>query len=59
MATAYKCDRCGKLYEKPYTSRRKIEIVKDCHPNEQYIYELCDECHEKLIEFIGGNEDEL
>ena len=61
MATAYKCDRCGALYEKEITSRRKIEITDDIHPYPTHILELCWNCQAELIKWLnakGANYEE-
>ena len=58
--TAYQCDVCNKLFQLPEgrcTTRRKYDIVKDCHPYADTYLELCDECYEKLINFLKEEED--
>ena len=50
--SAYKCDRCGSLYEKEMTSRRYIEITHDLHPYESVILKLCDNCQNELLEWL-------
>lgn len=53
MATAYKCDRCGGLYDKPITARRTTEITVDCHPYPDiWRLELCDTCQRELINWL-------
>lgn len=63
MANAFKCDRCGNLYE-PYNG---IEYQAGCNKyhsvclckglNNKY-FDLCPECMTKLIEFIKAGKDE-
>jgi len=52
MAQAYKCDRCGKLYEKYLTPRRYIEITHDLHPYGIHTLDLCDECQAELLKWL-------
>ena len=59
MARAKKCDICGGLYERPYDARRRIEIVKDCHPYpDNYKYDLCDKCYKKLLTFLNEQDND-
>ena len=53
MAVAYKCDRCGSLYEKEVTSRRYIEITHDLHPYDEYRLQLCDNCQAELLKWLN------
>jgi len=63
MASAYKCDRCGKLYEsydknlnpiKDHTYDYILEIRKkwqySCKRDE--CFDLCPNCYKKLANFI-------
>ncbi len=50
--SAYKCDRCGKLYEKEITPRRYIEITHDLHPYGEIRLLLCDNCQKELLEWL-------
>ena len=50
---AYKCDRCGKLYEKEWTSRRYIEITHDLHPYGAQILQLCNDCQKELLTWLA------
>lgn len=53
MATAYKCDRCGGLYDKPITARRTTEITVDLHPYpDVWRLQLCDYCQTDLITWL-------
>ena len=54
MGRAYKCDRCGELYEKPGTPRRKIEITDDLHPFPERRLELCWNCQYELIKWLNA-----
>ena len=55
MATAYKCDRCGTLYEAFLTPRRITEITVDCHPYPDiWRLQLCDACHNELVDWIAA-----
>lgn len=58
MANAYKCDRCGALYEKYMTPRREYNVVKDNHPYGDTYLDFCDECYARLMKFLG-KENEL
>ncbi len=51
MARAYKCDRCGNLYERE-TPRRIVEIEIDLHPYPAERLELCDTCQNELLEWL-------
>lgn len=58
MSDLKQCDRCGATY-KPgsntlLTVQRKVAFAK----YETDAYDLCEECYEQLMNFIGGtNED--
>ena len=58
MSDLKQCDRCGAAY-KPgsntlLTVRRRVAFAK----YEEDAYDLCEECYEQLMNFIGGlNED--
>lgn len=54
MGTAFKCDRCGELYERKFGTRRYIEITHDLHPYETYILKLCNNCQKELIDWLGN-----
>ena len=59
MANAYKCDRCGALYESS-TSRKKWNIAKDCHPYGLLHLDICDDCYSEFVKFMDdGKKDEL
>ena len=65
---AYKCDRCGKLFEKPpveyllennsiyvkglYTI--KVEKIPDVY---SHSIDLCFECYKKLLDFLEGGKN--
>lgn len=50
MASAKKCDICGKLYEIPeYNDMIRIYFEKN-HYNSDFI-DLCDDCYKKLCNF--------
>ena len=59
MSQAKRCDRCGAFY--PIFGREldfdkeywRYDIVKDCHPNEQYKLDLCDGCKKALFLWLG------
>lgn len=60
MASALKCDRCGRLYE----HYQGVEIVEGGNKYHAITlenrydhkwYDLCPECMGKLIEFIRGD----
>ena len=58
MSSAKQCDRCGNFYSifdgkwdfnKDYW---RYDIVKDCHPNEAYKIDLCDDCRKALFMWL-------
>lgn len=59
MSQAKQCDRCGKFY--PIFGREldldkdywRYDIIKDCHPNEAYKLDLCDDCKKALFLWLG------
>ena len=53
MSSAYKCDRCGSLYERELTPRRVTEITIDRHYYGLVHLDLCDKCHEELMDWIN------
>lgn len=65
MARVLRCDRCGHVYEKndahPYKAGGCGTVISgvclvtrnDCYVEEM---DLCDECIEKLTQFLGGVE---
>lgn len=57
MASARKCDRCGKYYDKPcnpkYILTRHEKLMFD-----NDIVDLCEDCHALLISFVEGSTDE-
>ncbi len=60
MAEAYKCDRCGKLYEsKGETSKRGLGVTKNiCYGH--LPLDICDDCYNEFIKFMNdGKKDEL
>ena len=55
---AMKCDRCGNYYEK-HNNVSVSSIKLTTETNGYKIYDLCDECVIKLMEFLeGGKQDE-
>lgn len=54
---AYKCDRCGELFERPCYYNIRINV--DCHPYEDNYLDLCDKCQFELEKWIddGGNKN--
>ena len=50
MANAKQCDRCKKLYHRPYAS--DLVIKRYMHGHGDIIYDLCDECENDLEKFI-------
>lgn len=54
MSKAYKCDICGKLFD-ARMSVPDITIVRYRHPNRSERLDLCDECQEKLEQFVNRN----
>lgn len=54
---AYKCDRCGTLYE--YNCENylgKHYISKECHPYDDMKIDLCPKCQEKLEQWLKSKE---
>ena len=58
MAEAKKCDVCGALYERPLCNR-EVEVVKDCHYYGSVKYDLCDDCYEELLNWLGKRINKL
>lgn len=58
MSRAIKCDRCGKLCEAP-TFVPDIRVKKCMHLFDDYYYDLCPECQQKLENFLEGKEELL
>ncbi len=55
MANAYKCDRCGKLFERDRRPSLTIQQQYSyCFGNTTY--DLCPSCQEKLEKFIEGGD---
>lgn len=55
MSKAYKCDRCGTLYE--YDFQRYLHsyyISKDCHPQDDKKLDLCPDCQGALVEWMAS-----
>lgn len=50
MASAYKCDACGKLYERDIQSRMRIFV--EYHPYGDRQIDLCDSCLNKIKEML-------
>lgn len=49
---AYKCDRCGQLYESMCNPH--IWITQDCYPYpDDRIYDLCDTCRKELKQWMN------
>lgn len=49
MSSAYKCDRCGRLYEHDFQLYlHSYYISKDCHPQEDLKLDLCPTCQKSL-----------
>lgn len=53
MASALKCDACGKLYDIP-EHHPDIRVSKCMHPYGDTYYDLCPECQKKLEAFVEG-----
>ena len=65
MARVLRCDRCGHVYEKnethPNTAGHFRTVISGvCLVTRNYGYveemDLCDECIDKLTQFLGGVE---
>lgn len=58
MAKAYKCDRCGKLYEKKIFKDPELRVERKicdqtCIPPEFYLrMDLCNECQMEIENFV-------
>ena len=46
--TAYKCDRCGKLYEEKSLERKIVIDVDELH-----MVDLCPNCYRMLYNFLS------
>ena len=51
MAIIWKCDRCGKIYEKNDKTFRPHEIIGG--PNGRQTADLCDQCNNMLEVFLS------
>lgn len=60
MADAYKCDRCGKLYEtKVEKTTRELGIAKRGRYGLCPL-DICDECYSEFVKFMNdGKKNEL
>jgi hypothetical protein len=65
MAIAYKCDRCGKLYEKynsidGFFNATNASIYKPDAPlyTKSKHYNLCQDCMKQLQIFLNGQKEE-
>ena len=58
MARAIKCDVCGKLCEAPM-SVPDIRVKQCMNLIDDYYYDLCPECQQKLEHFLKGDEELL
>lgn len=52
MANAKKCDRCGHLYDNPPCNDAIRIHMNFGYLGDRYV-DLCDECYNKLCEFIA------
>lgn len=52
---ARKCDRCGKLYELPFTPNLRVSLYR--HPCGDTVYDLCPECLETLDKWLNEFND--
>ena len=51
MASAKKCDICGKLYEIPRSLCDVVKVDIDIYPATHNFIDLCDDCYKKLCDF--------
>lgn len=51
MASAKKCDICGRLYESPMCNDA-VNIHIDCGPYGDICVDLCDSCYNRLCNFV-------
>lgn len=51
MSLIWKCDRCGKVFEKNNRTFRPHEVIGG--PNEKQTADLCDKCNDMLEVFLG------
>lgn len=52
MARAYKCDRCGKLYENNDIRRDDLVLTTLGLTYQHKIYELCPDCRQELQDWF-------
>lgn len=64
MSSALKCDRCGKLYEHREITdnfisdrRMRYAVMKDCHPQDMVVFDLCRDCRISLVEWFNKGGD--
>lgn len=61
MASAKKCDRCGKLYEENYNTDEPNMLILANDSSNRLFYDynsidLCQECMKKITKFIKGDD---
>ena len=50
-----KCDRCGTVYENEDKACERIyRIITPGYPYDDSFVDLCDDCYQKLYEFLKG-----
>lgn len=57
MAKAYKCDRCGKYYDKNFPVEDMSVVHRFGYTNEK-AYHLCGDCGDRLVEFMNPGMEE-
>lgn len=55
MSEAFKCDRCGKLYEA--SIKPDIRVERYNNPFGITVYDLCPECIEELEKWLKEKKD--
>ena len=57
MSNAKKCDRCGKFYTEELGEISeewwRYNVTRDCYPYETITKDLCRECKEALMVWLG------
>lgn len=59
MARAYRCDRCGKLYENNDIRRDDLVLTTLLNCSNHKLYDLCPDCHQELKDWFDDFESEL
>ena len=57
MSRAYKCDRCGKLFEIDYVTHeneQQYDIGYKCNGERRFTWDFCSQCQKAFSDFLCG-----